>query len=100
VKNTNKFICSGCGACCRSVGQVKELKSTNGICDNLNQETNKCNIYESRPLICRVDDYYNKSIDLTRKQWNIKNTKACHELIDKLNLDSKFKIDIKEYERE
>ena len=50
----NKFLCSSCGACCRNVEHLP-LPSTNGICDNLDQKTNQCKIYDSRPKICRVE---------------------------------------------
>ena len=37
------FPCERCGACCRAVK-----------CDKL--VMNRCTIYDTRPLICRVDD--------------------------------------------
>tara|TARA_R100000278_G_C5409618_1_gene142569 strand:+ start:147 stop:452 length:306 start_codon:yes stop_codon:yes gene_type:complete len=101
VKNISQFKCSNCGACCRNVEGIKELESTNGICNNLDLKTNTCKIYNERPSICRVNDYYyNNKINMSLKQWHIMNTKACHILIDKQGLDPKFKIDIKSYERE
>jgi Fe-S-cluster containining protein len=100
VKNTNNFLCSSCGACCRNV-QNLPLPSTNGVCDNLDKETNKCKIYETRPKICRVDEMYDVFKDkYTKKQWFIENTKVCHVLIDKEGIEDSFKIDIKLYERE
>ena len=70
-----------------------------GACGNLG-ENNECLIYEDRPDICRVDKFYKNFEDLiTKKQFYIENTKACHYLIDKHKLDDSYKINIKEYER-
>jgi hypothetical protein len=35
---------------------------------------------------------------LDQKKWNIWNTKQCHKMIDEKGLDSKYKIDLNEYE--
>ena len=37
--------------------------------------------------------------DLTLKQHYINNTKSCHDLIDLMGLDDKYKIDIEEYNK-
>ena len=95
-----EFLCSKCGACCRSVKNL-DLPHDNGICIYLNQDDNTCSIYENRPLLCRVHKlgkYLNKDKDGDLKDWYIENTKACHLLIDNLGLDDKYKIDIKEYD--
>lgn len=82
---TMKFPCSGCGACCRRIGWLPEnelikhgLKANEqGACVNLLPD-NSCDIYESRPDICRVDvqakesdedvkDYYESNIQLCNK---------------------------------
>ena len=53
--------CSGCGNCCRL---AKIWWSTTGTdwpygyrglsCAMLDEETNRCSIYETRPAVCRV----------------------------------------------
>jgi len=40
-----------------------------------------------------------KDPDLTLKQHYINNTKSCHDLIDLIGLDNKYKIDIEEYNK-
>lgn len=53
------FQCSQCGQCCRHLGLspiYQELDRGDGTCIHL--KGNLCEIYESRPLICRVDDSY------------------------------------------
>ena len=59
---TFKNICTGCGACCRMVSKVEgfpeEYVGEGGVCKNLDTDTNKCKIYETRPDICNVDKMY------------------------------------------
>ncbi|WGE91862.1 YkgJ family cysteine cluster protein [Actinobacillus genomosp. 1] len=55
------FPCTACGKCCRRVNlseQTAFLDRGDGICQHFNTDTNLCNIYENRPLVCRVEDYY------------------------------------------
>lgn len=82
------FNCDGCGACCRSVGHlVPFLASVDGVCVELDTDTNRCKIYESRPLICRVDDYYTEHCkDMTLDEWYQFNYDACKKLKEKLNI--------------
>ena len=99
----SNFLCSGCGACCLRVGGTYGLPGElNGPCGNLNKQTMACNIYETRPNICRVDEAYSKIKKyipfLGKKTWNKLNTKVCHVLIDINKLDKKHKIKISEYD--
>ena len=55
------FPCDACGKCCRHVNlseQTSYLDRGYGICHYFNESTNLCSIYETRPLVCRVEDYY------------------------------------------
>jgi len=95
-----KFLCSKCGACCKLAGPMGGAKhglpiNKDGSCANL--VNNECSIYKTRPNICRVDKMvYNKD-NMSKKDYFINATKSCHKLIDINNLDSRYKIDIKEY---
>lgn len=54
------FPCDKCGACCRNLhlsSIYNGLHDGNGVCRYL--KGNLCSIYETRPLICRVDECYN-----------------------------------------
>ena len=94
-----KFLCSQCSACCRNVKGLDLPHDESGVCLNLDQQTNKCSIYNSRPDICRVDVMYERyKSEMSKKDFFISNTKACHYLIDKENFDNSFKVDIKEYD--
>ncbi len=59
----NPFPCNSCGKCCRNVHlniEINYLDRGDGICRHLDLNTNLCLIYEDRPLVCRVEDYYKK----------------------------------------
>ncbi len=56
-----KFPCTSCGKCCRKVGnspQTHFLDRGDSVCRYFNEEKNLCNIYNDRPIVCRVQDYY------------------------------------------
>ena len=95
-----EFLCSKCGACCRNVGNSKLPSDDKGVCLNLDQENNICKVYNTRPDICRVDKIFENSFKdiMTKKEFYVWNTEACHWLIDKEDLDESFKIDIKDYD--
>ncbi|CZE48762.1 YkgJ family cysteine cluster protein [Campylobacter geochelonis] len=55
------FSCDCCGICCRYIKGIEELKefdNGDGICINLDKDKNLCQIYSSRPSICRIDEMY------------------------------------------
>jgi len=59
--NKIMFLCDGCGLCCQHISEIEELKefhNGDGICIHLNRENNQCNIYETRPNVCRVEKMY------------------------------------------
>lgn len=62
---TNLFPCDACGQCCRRVNYSEEtayLDRGDGTCRHLDDETHLCKIYETRPLVCRVEDYYKQKL--------------------------------------
>ncbi|WP_159991818.1 YkgJ family cysteine cluster protein [Pelistega ratti] len=84
VKN-KPFPCNACGKCCRNVHlseQTKFLDRGDGICHYFNESTNLCNIYETRPLVCRVEQYYQTYLS-DKYEWDdfIKiNLEICEKL--------------------
>jgi Fe-S-cluster containining protein len=49
-----------------------------GICRHLDQKTNLCNIYESRPKICRVEEMFEEFKDLfSYEEYIALNLKSC-----------------------
>jgi uncharacterized protein len=98
----SKFLCSGCGACCMTVGTKGLMPDRgDGACEHLEADNKMCSIYEDRPLLCKVDELFERmkkhKPNLDQRAWNIYNTKVCHDLIDELKLDNKYKIDLDEY---
>lgn len=57
------FPCNDCGKCCRQVANSEEtawLDRGDSVCMYFDEEKNLCTIYKSRPLVCRVEDYYDR----------------------------------------
>ena len=82
-----KFLCSGCGACCKVIS-----------CRYLTSDM-KCSIYATRPDICNVETMA-KIRGVDRIPYFIQNTLVCHSLIDYYGMDESFKIDILDYLKE
>ncbi len=79
------FKCDKCGLCCRSLREFGSLYSDlddgSGCCRYLDQETNLCSIYETRPLKCRVEEGYPASFSGIPYEVYIKGTiKGCQML--------------------
>lgn len=84
------FDCKQCGICCRYVGHVffaKDMALPNGTCKYLDEVTNKCTIYNERPIFCNVDKYYDTHLvgKMTREEWYAQNHKACISMEEKYN---------------
>lgn len=61
MQKISTFPCTACGKCCRKVNlseQTSYLDRGDGVCFHFNEQTNLCNIYQHRPLVCRVEEYY------------------------------------------
>lgn len=74
------FKCSQCGECCRHLDKselYKDLDRGDGICRYLNGSL--CSIYESRPLLCRIDEsYYAYFSEIyTKDEYYRLNEQAC-----------------------
>jgi Fe-S-cluster containining protein len=74
------FACTGCGACCKVAPRVHPEwpKRADGACAHLTQD-NRCDIYESRPLICRVDAMRPASVAV--EDWHTLTAIACADLL-------------------
>ncbi|MFA0210025.1 YkgJ family cysteine cluster protein [Vibrio artabrorum] len=59
------FPCDACGECCRNVHisvETKHLDRGDGTCVHFNDFNKLCDIYDDRPLVCRVQEYYDKNL--------------------------------------
>lgn len=87
----SNFPCSQCGLCCQNVNlspQTQFLDRGDGTCKNHDQETKKCLIYDHRPQICRVEDYYNQVFykEISWNEYVKKNTDVCKTLQEEFEL--------------
>lgn len=76
------FPCERCGQCCRRVGETiigKHLARPDGVCKHLDESTNLCTIYATRPIFCRVDEFYetNFSHEMSREEFYRLNKQLC-----------------------
>lgn len=89
-----KFFCSKCGACCQQLelfGKAYEwLDKGDGVCRYFDVESKLCTIYETRPLICRVEEGYHAFFaDRSYEEY----IKATHLACEKLQLSLKLKTE-------
>lgn len=89
---TMNFPCTHCGICCKNISNIAELKEFdkgNGICKYLNLQSNACEIYDTRPEICRVDVMFEKNYRkfFGKSEFYALNISACEALqaINKFN---------------
>lgn len=78
------FVCMKCGECCRHIDKIPQLSEFdlgNGVCMHL--KGNCCDIYSSRPEICRVDEMYDKYFCniYSREEFYKINMNICRKLI-------------------
>jgi len=97
----SKFPCSGCGLCCQNISGIKELEDFdlgNGVCKYFDFISSSCSIYQERPLVCRVDEMYEKRFSnlFSKKEFYIENAKICNTLQEKYKIDISYRIKIKE----
>lgn len=79
------FKCDSCGLCCRHLylnPMYDKMHAGDGVCFFLDQETNRCTIYQNRPLLCNVDAMYEFMYkeQMTREEFYELNYKECAKL--------------------
>lgn len=92
------FKCDSCGACCRNLnvlqsyginnnGKFAKLiadfpyKHTNGVCEMFDTITNKCTVYENRPIVCNVKKLHDVCFPtVPLSKWYSINEKGCNVL--------------------
>lgn len=94
------FPCTSCGCCCRRIDLLSTLPETkdvnnilyfpyndigNGVCENL-IDGNRCNIYETRPYICSIENMKNH-FDLPEEEYLAIAINHCNLMMDKDNID-------------
>lgn len=95
-----KFPCTRCNACCRVVGALNKRlpkaemlpEKSNGEC--LYLTSTGCGVYYDRPKICRIRDQYDPIKWSNLTEFYKDTARACNTLIDHLDIDASFKIDV------
>lgn len=77
------FTCDKCGECCRHVNLsaiYRYLDRGDGICKYL--RGNLCSIYDTRPLLCRVNESYETFFKnfIVREEYDKANTENCKKM--------------------
>lgn len=77
------FNCNHCGCCCRNLDKsfiYAPLDRGDGVCKYL--IGNDCKIYNDRPLLCRVDESYEKLFShlYTKEDYYKLNKLSCNNL--------------------
>lgn len=83
------FNCDGCGYCCENLHLNKlmqDMHAGDGICYFFNKKNRQCKIYEHRPLVCRVDDYFRLKMakNMSKADYYQANTNYC-DMMKKIN---------------
>ena len=94
------FPCSSCGLCCQNISNIQELKEFdlgNGVCKYFNIDTKLCQIYETRPDICRVDKMFDIKYYqyFTKDEFYTLNANACNAMQEKYNMDRSYRVKLK-----
>ena len=79
------FKCDKCGLCCQALATVDmlaHLDRGDGICKFYISESKLCSIYDTRPLLCRVDECYDAIFAkyMSKEEYEQINYHACQQL--------------------
>jgi uncharacterized protein len=77
-----KFPCTSCGACCRSLPEGSSLNRGDGSCVHLDQQSSLCTVYDTRPLLCRIDEIYTRRFEglVARRTYYFLQATTCASL--------------------
>lgn len=83
--NKGSFPCDKCGACCCHISTIPELQEYdlgNGVCKFFDTSTKECKIYNTRPLVCRVDEMFESRYKnlMSKEIFYQKNLEICKQL--------------------
>jgi len=79
------FPCNGCGRCCQLIDRspaTSAMDRGDGTCRHFDDATRGCTIYATRPLVCRVQDYYTLHLvdQIAWKDFVMINVAVCTQL--------------------
>jgi Fe-S-cluster containining protein len=94
------FACSGCGACCRAAADAGLVPTRDGHCVHLTDDQ-QCAIYATRPEICDVAATHARQVgqglQMTQATYFTLSTHACHALMDRYDIEPRFRLDPSRY---
>lgn len=89
------FPCTSCGACCKYLHIAEELQEFDrgdGVCMHLDETTNRCGIYETRPDICNIQTQYRLHYQETPwPEFVAENLQVCEALQQDQKAKERFK---------
>ena len=79
------FQCDCCGLCCMHIDEFiinDGLNRGDGICKHFDENTHLCQIYENRPIICNVDEFYTSflSSQISKDEFYSINYESCKQI--------------------
>lgn len=92
------FPCTRCGLCCKAIHKVAELSDYHdgdGICRYYSERAG-CVIYETRPLVCRIDEGYELFFRdrISHSEYYAKNAECCNALQEKAEMDKRYRVTV------
>ena len=81
----SNFECDKCGLCCQQLSKSElysSLDRGDGVCRHFDETTKLCKIYANRPIICNVDEIYDRFLNkkISRKAFHDLNYAVCRQL--------------------
>ncbi|WP_442862772.1 YkgJ family cysteine cluster protein [Acinetobacter sp. ME22] len=94
------FPCTRCGLCCLNIKNIEALKEFHrgdGRCFYYHPEDG-CAIYKHRPLICRIENMYQKYFTgvMSKNEFYRANAKVCNTLQEQINLPLHHRVRMNE----
>ena len=85
-----RFNCDRCGLCCQNLKEIPiktKLDRGDGICQYFDEQNHVCKIYNTRPIICNVDKFYNLFLNnkMSKVCYYELNYIACRQLKQRFN---------------
>lgn len=100
------YPCTGCGSCCRRVDKlslkITDTKNplffpykwdTTGKCEMIT-ESNRCLVYEERPLVCNIDRLI-RELGIDKLMFYEANILECNKMMNEDNVATQFRINLK-----
>ena len=90
LRSDTGFPCTRCGACCRVAGRLGHPSYDGVTCIFLDERTDLCTIYETRPLVCHFGA--TKPDEQSMEEYAKDVAEGCNTLQSLLGLDPAFRV--------